>query len=67
MNSLPSFNLVFTVIFPLCFSMIFCENAIPKPVPTPTPFVVYHAKNILSGSFIPHPVSLILTIRLLFL
>ena len=29
-----------TSIFPSCFSIIFCEIASPKPVPTPTPFVV---------------------------
>jgi len=45
MNSLPILICDFTSILPSCLSMIFCEIASPKPVPTPTPFVVYPAKD----------------------
>lgn len=64
-NSVPWPTSLFTVILPLCFSIIFAEIANPNPVPTPTPFVVYPAVKILfiSDFFIPFPVSFIDTVK----
>ena len=57
---------LFTIIFPSCFSIIFAQIARPKPVPTPTPFVVKPAVKILSiWSFgIPAPLSFIFIVML---
>ena len=45
-NSLPFPTSLFTIILPLCFSIIFVQIANPRPVPTPELFVVNPAENI---------------------